>query len=86
MFGCLLMPCASTRQTSSIYNDKGQKVPTKPLKRKQKRKATKEVDENLNKIRNNVSALRNMVLEMDTETDGKQESLHFAFLGLFRAK
>lgn len=43
----------------------------KPLKRKEKREATKAVDENLNKIRSNVSALRSMVLEMDTETDGK---------------
>ena len=80
MFGCLLMPCASTRQSSSTYNKNGQKVAAKPLKPKQKRKATKAVDENLNKIRNNVSALRNMVLEMDTETDGKHEWLHLAFI------
>lgn len=71
LFGCLLLPCASTRQTSTKYDDKKMKSDQKPLKRKEKREATKAVDENLNKIRSNVSALRSMVLEMDTETDGK---------------
>ena len=41
------------------------------MKRKEKQETRKAVDENLNKIRSNVSALRSMVLEMDTETDGK---------------
>ena len=52
----------------------------KPLKRKEKREATKAVDENLNRIRSNVSALRSMVLEMDTETDGKLPLANYLFI------
>ena len=71
LFGCFLMPCASTRQTSSKYNSTEPGKKPKAMKRKEKQETRKAVDENLNKIRNNVSALRSMVLEMDTETDGE---------------
>lgn len=71
LFGCFLLPCASTRQTSSKYNSTEPGKKPKAMKRKEKQETRKAVDENLNKIRNNVSALRSMVLEMDTETDGE---------------
>ena len=74
LFGCFLLPCTSTRQTSSKYNSTEPGKKPKAMKRKEKQETRKAVDENLNKIRSNVSALRSMVLEMDTETDGKFRS------------
>lgn len=79
LFGKCLVPCTSTR--SDIKYDietaenGGGKSATKPKKTKMNKKAkADERDEylnNLNLIRNNVSTLKNMVLEMDEECESK---------------
>ena len=81
LFGKCLVPCTSTR--SDIKYDietaenGGGKSATKPKKTRTKMNKKAKADErdeylnNLNLIRNNVSTLKNMVLEMDDECESK---------------
>ena len=81
LFGKCLVPCTSTR--SDIKYDietaenGGGKSATKPKKTRPKMNKKAKADErdeylnNLNLIRNNVSTLKNMVLEMDEECESK---------------
>ena len=85
LFGKCLVPCTSTRsdikydiETAENGGGKSAEKPKKTKTKMNKKAKAEERDEylnNLNLIRNNVSTLKNMVLEMDKECESKFESI-----------
>ena len=81
LFGKCLVPCTSTRsdikydiETAENGGGKSAAKPKKTRTKMNKKAKADERDEylnNLNLIRNNVSTLKNMVLEMDEECESK---------------
>ena len=90
LFGKCLVPCTSTRsdikydiETAENGGGKSAAKPKKTRTKMNKKAKADERDEylnNLNLIRNNVSTLKNMVLEMDEECESKFDHTRTALI------